>query len=338
MLSSERSQPLADLSPDDNGQSQSLHLDPAPSEYFHDTFDNFSTHTTYDILSEDPVLRLYVIEMFVHHAVAADEAGADPSELLDMLHNGQASEAAGGRWYKWFRFTSESKPGTTPAQFAADRCWYKWSRLAGRSKQCTTPAHFAVEWNLGSWIKWYSHHPSCRHMLYEQGGDRRYPLLEAIYWGHDSIVAILSKHIDADMPVKDPWALLHYLTANKVKANTTRKRCQFIHELLELLELMTSSVRGRGPLDGAISFDLQHRFRSYIERSGVDILDFRSTLLSIQALGSAIDRSSERVSRHESAVRSFLLDLFRQADDCIDIEPDAFPVTGRPTASSFLNL
>jgi hypothetical protein len=122
MLSSERSQPLADLSPDDNGQSQSLHLDSAPSEHFHDTFDNFSTHTTYDILSEDPVLRLYVIEMFVHHAVAADEAGADPSELLDMLHNGQASEAAGGRWYKWFRFTGESKPGTTPAQFAADRC------------------------------------------------------------------------------------------------------------------------------------------------------------------------------------------------------------------------
>jgi hypothetical protein len=234
---------LVGISPGDDAYSrQSEHLENDILEALSDPFDNFSTHTTYDILWEDPVLRLYVIEMFVHHAVAANEAGADPSELLEMIHDGQTSKVADG-------------------------CWYKWCQLNDDLNADTTPAYFAAEWNLESWIKWYSNHSSYQYMLDKRGGDLQYPLLAAIYLGHDSIVACLSNHLDAEIPLEDAWTLLHYLAANKVKADITLERCEFNHELLDQLLSLSASVLSD-------SFRLSFRFRDYIERSGVSVQVF----------------------------------------------------------------
>jgi hypothetical protein len=230
-----------DLSEDD-GPSKFEHPKsaiPGSSIY---SFESFSVHTKDALLFDDPVLRLYAVEMLAHHVVAANQAGADPSNLLNMLQVDRTSEIADGCWHKWCRLNDERdlRPDTTPAYFAAER-------------------------NLGTWTEWYSNHPSYRNTLDERGGNMRYLLLAAIAFGHESIVSCLVDHIDADIPVTDPWTLLHSLAANNAKSDANLERYRFNHHLLEKRLSLCASVFSKG----ASLVGFLFRFRDYIEENGI---------------------------------------------------------------------
>ena len=79
-----------------------------------------------------PYLRLYVIDMFVHHAAAADAAGADHSGLMDMIGEAWEHENTSNCWYRWCHLNEGISSHTAPAQFPADYGiigrpkWYTW--------------------------------------------------------------------------------------------------------------------------------------------------------------------------------------------------------------------
>jgi hypothetical protein len=138
--------------------------------------------------NEDPVLRLYTIDMFTHHAVAAQSGGADPSELLEQIERERKSKSP-------------------------DNCWYKWCCLNESIRSDTTPPYFAAEWNLLSWVEWYASHSP--FVLNQVGGELRFPLLAALNRGHDSIVTCISSHVDADRTNKWGQTVLHLLAARR---------------------------------------------------------------------------------------------------------------------------
>lgn len=78
-----------------------------------------------------PYLRLYVIDMFVHHAMAAHAADADHSELMDMIEE-----------------ASEDKKETN--------CWYRWCHLNEGIQSHTSPANFAADHGITGWTKWFT--------------------------------------------------------------------------------------------------------------------------------------------------------------------------------------
>jgi hypothetical protein len=242
-----------------------------------------SVSATHHMLPTGLIFQHYAAEMFEKHAVAANNNGADPSELLDMIQTGMADGGKG--------------------------CWIKWRHLNDRIRSDTTPAYFAAAHNLHSWIDWYARSPSHRHMLYQRGGDLRHPLLAAICFGHDSIVGCLSDHFDAEIPVKRPWELSQYLAANKVKADTTLAQRQFSHGLVEYLLTLSASVRTTR--SSVVSFAL--RFRRYLRKYGVDDGLFESMLIRIQRLGAPAASLPEREPGYENKVESFLDDLFLRA-------------------------
>jgi energy-coupling factor transporter ATP-binding protein EcfA2 len=282
---------LPEDEPQDDAHSRSEDLENARSECSPGLFDglsvvedSLSARSATAVLLDDPVLRLYAVEMFMHHAAAANQDAVDPSALLDVLHDDQLFD---GRWYRWCRLNDD-----------------------GRLQSDTTPAYFAAEKNLGTWIKWYSNHPSCRNHLYKRGGKLRYPLLAAIHSGHDSIVACLSDQVDAEVPVTDPWTLLHSLSANKFKSDTTLEHRQFNHELLErLFTLSAIALSDATFVDGLPLF-----LRSYIEGSGVSVRYFQGMLVLIRALKPAVEYSLSTNPQYETAVDKLLADVFWQAD------------------------
>lgn len=282
-VSFKHSSPRAGLSPDDTTHSLPVYIQPALPGPIPDPFDKFSAHTTYAMLSGDPVLRLYATDMFVHHAAAANHANADPSELLDMLHNDQILEVAKG-------------------------CWQKWCQLHDVPRLYTNPVYFAVRRDLKTWIEWYSASPSHRNMLVEWDGDMGYPLLAAIVWGHRSIAACLSDHINAEVPgsarkKQEAWALLHRLVAETLKADTTLARRRFNHDMVEeLLNLIASKS------DDVLSL----RFSSYMVTSRINVRAFENMLVRIQPLSSTVD-ISETEPQHENTAKLFLDNLFLNA-------------------------
>lgn len=292
----------AGLPSDDNTHSESIHLEPPLSRYFrdpydsqsvplesflsqciHDTRDSVSARTSDVMLSEDPVLRLYAVDMFVHHVAAADRANADPSELMEMLHSDVES-----------RFTSA--------------CWNKWCQLSGNYDQRlnVTPAYFAASWNLKTWIEWYTTSLSHRNMLKGRSGGMRYPLLAALLWDHRSIVACLSDNIDAEIPGKDAWALLYLLAVDSIRADTTLERRQLNYGVTELLMSMSLGVLLSLPTEANDSY----RFRRYMKKSSLDILSFKNMLVRIQTLSSNIGLSSKLEPWQENEARSFLDSVF----------------------------
>jgi hypothetical protein len=251
----DKMKPAVDLfedEPEDYAHSQSGHSEHTNS---------FSEHTTDAMLSDDPALRLYAIEIFVHHAVAANEGDADPSELLAMILSDQTPE---GCWSKWCKLNDDDDIGSD-----------------------TTPAYFAAEWNLKSWIKWYSNSSVYRHLLNQRGGHMRYPLLAAIHRENISVVAWWSNRFDAPDLVKDAWMMLHYLATCIINGNevltthrpvyhSTLARSRFSHSLTERLLALSTGV-----LNEDSDIPLRSRLRSYTTKSRIGEAEFEDMLVKI---------------------------------------------------------
>jgi hypothetical protein len=90
-------------------------------------------------------------------------------------------------------------------------------------------------------------------------------LLAAIAFGHESIVSCLVDHIDADIPVTDPWTLLHSLAANNAKSDANLERYRLNHHLLEKRVSLCASVFSKG----ASLVGFPFRFCDYIEENGI---------------------------------------------------------------------
>lgn len=143
-------------------------------------------HTTRMGIEEYAALRLYALDMFYHHAIAADASGADPAALLEMVEEERTLRASGSSWHKWCRLNAGVRSDSSPAYLAAD-------------------------WNLPSWIRWYSvHRPD---LLNGAGGDLGFPLIAAWIRGHDSIVALILPHVDQNALDRKGWTVLHHLAA-----------------------------------------------------------------------------------------------------------------------------
>jgi hypothetical protein len=283
--------PTTVVSPENGAHDQPGHLEHDLPEPLLGSSNGFSAHSTRAMTSDDHALRIYATEMFLHHVEAADKNDADPSELLEMIRIEES--AHGGR-----------------------SCWFKWCCLNDGIRSNTTPAHFAATHNLHSWIKWYARSSSHRSVLTKRGGDKRYPLLAAIVCGHDSIVASLSDYVDAETVPGDPWMLLHYVAANKVKADTTLARRRFNHDLTEELLARSASLLStkRGTSDYA-SFETYfdtYKFRGWLDRHGVEIREFQSMLVSIQALNSTDELLLATEAPGRSEIASFLDDIMVQ--------------------------
>jgi hypothetical protein len=264
--------------PEDDAHSQ--------SEYSEHT-NSFSAHKTNAILSDDPALRLYAIEMFVHHAVAANEADAYPSNVLGTILDDQTPQG----------------------------CWYKWCKLNDDDdiKSDTTPAYFAAERNLKSWIEWYSESSMYRHLLNQRGGHMRYPLLAAIHRENISVVSWWSNRFHAEVLVKDAWMMLHYLAAGIINGNealTARcsvhhsalARSRFSHRLTERLLILSTDV-----LTEDSDIALRSRLHNYTTKSCVGRAEFKNMLVSILNF----TRSDDRYWYVEAArIESFLNDAF----------------------------
>jgi hypothetical protein len=284
VLSKEKSEEDAPsrFEPLETSQPESL----GPFDSFSEHANILSAHTTNAMFLDDPVLRLYAMEMFVHHAAAANKVDADPSELLDMIHGEQK---------------------------VANDCWYKWCQLNDDDdlRSDTTPTYFAAERDWKTWIEWYAKSSSyrCRQMLTSRGGDMRYPLLAAIFWGHGSIVACLSDYVDTEIPVNDPWALLHYLAANKIKADATLARRRLSQDLIDKLLSLCANVLSTE----AFVVGVWPRFYSYMMKYGVRVREFESMLVRIQALSSPVESLGESELGHEDTAELFLDDVFLRA-------------------------
>jgi hypothetical protein len=238
--------------PEDYAHSQSGHSEHTNS---------FSAHTTDAMLSDDPALRLYAIEMFVHHAVAANEADADPSELLAMILSDQTPE---GCWSKWCKLNDDDDIGSD-----------------------TTSACFAAEWSLRSWIEWYSKSSADRHSLNQRCGHMRYPLLAAIHRGNTIVAAWWSYRLDAPDLVKDAWMMLHYLATCIINGNevltthrsvhhSTLARSRFHHSLTERILALSTGV-----LNEDSDIPLRSRLRSYTTKSRIGEAEFEDMLVKI---------------------------------------------------------
>jgi len=216
--------------------------------------ENLTKSEAYVRLSEDPVLRLYAIEMFIHHAVEADALGADPSWLLDAVERDRDSCVGSGYWYKWCQLKDDVRSDTTPV-------------------------YFAVTQNLETWIRWYATYSSLETMLVVRGGRLRYPLLAAMFWNNESMLTLLSPHVNSDVSIKDVWTLLNHLAAISIGAHvliSNRRRAYLVVTLLlDLNRLATAPAhRHDGPL--------LPRFRNYMRSSGLRGSVLRKLLLRIE--------------------------------------------------------
>lgn len=274
---------------DANNQSEQLEIS-RPGYCVTNSSDSFSADSTGALILEDPALRLYAVEMFVHHVVAADRVDADPSELLSMIHSGQASEVVNGCWYKWCKLNDH------------DGLWPD-----------TTPAYFAAGWNLETWIWWYSNSPSHKFLI-KRSGRMRYPLLAAIRHGNEPIMAWFSDYISAEHLVKDAWMMLHYLAANSLNADSTitlhpisladLARRRFSHGLTErLLALSTGVITQHS--DKA----LRSRLHIYMIRSRVGRAEFEDMLVSILDLMRS-DHGYAMKTHRQARIDSFFEDVF----------------------------
>jgi hypothetical protein len=262
--------------------------------------ENLTASEAYVRLLEDPVLRLYAMEMFIHHAVEADKVGADPSELLDAIERGRDSCAGTG-------------------------CWYKWCQLKDDVRSDTTPVYFAVIYNLKTWIRWYATSPSLETMLAMRGGRLRYPLLAAIFWNNESMMKLLSPHVNSEVPVRDAWMLLNHLAAVSIKAGTLsgdRRRVDgIISRLLDLNRLARAPAEELD--DGAEELDdgLLLRFRNYMRPSGLGSSVLRTLLIRIAVLNEDIllyedilwGTGGLRGDSGGESAESFLDDVFSKA-------------------------
>lgn len=260
-------------------QSRHVHSEKTCSPPLSESPDDLPAHETHYLLTEDPVLRIYAIEMFVHHAFAADELGADPSELLDVVERNRDSDDHTG-------------------------CWHRWCELKDGIWSGTTPTNFATKWNLKTWIEWYSSVPLYRNLLNERVRDTRYPLLADILRGKRSLVSCLSGHIDADVTEKDAWALLHNLATASVKGDATIDRP---HSNYDLIEELLNLFAGKG------DEILLSRFRSFMSQIGFDVPAFESILARIQASNSTGELSSDAEPQSENTAKSLLNDFFLKA-------------------------
>lgn len=136
-----------------------------------------------------PALRLYVIDMFVHHALAAAAAGADVSNFLHSVEDDRSLRAKTGNG------------------------WSKWCSLNEGLRADTTPAYFAAENNLSSWAAWYTGDKTL--LLNQTGGTMRFPLVAAVSRGHESVVLRLLPHVAAHARTLDEkgWTVMHHLAA-----------------------------------------------------------------------------------------------------------------------------
>jgi hypothetical protein len=273
----------ARISPEDDAHSQAEHLENDFSEALSGParIDSVSAHSTHVVLPNDPVLRLYVVEMYVHHVVAADQANADPSELLDVLHSGLTS-------------------GVTA------ECWHKLCQLSYHLKTNTTPAYFAAERDLITWIEWYRSSWQERDMLSKRGGRMRYPLLVAIFLGNQSAVACMSGRIDAEDHATDAWMMLHRLAAHSINANTNLALRQFSRGLTGILLRLSTSILTE---DSDITF--RSRLRSYTTKSCIDSGEFEDILAGIQALYSTSEYMYPVDKSREVEAVEYLDDIFQ---------------------------
>ena len=291
---------LSEVEPKENAHSQSEHLENARSDPSLDTSysfsehsNSFSAHTTNAMSSNDPALRLYATEMFVHHAVAANEADANPKDLLDMIHRGQTPEVANGCWYKWCKLKDDDDIGPD-----------------------TTPIYFAAKWNLKSWIEWYSEDPVDKHLLGQRGGHMQYPLLAAVSRGNTSFMSLWSDRwlTIAEDSVKDAWMMLHYLAECSVSGNeafTTRPihqsvlvRHRFAHSLIERLLTLSTGV-----LTEDSDIALKSHLCNYMTESHIGRAEFEDMLVGILSLTN-LDTGSSVDTRRQFRIDSFLNDAF----------------------------
>jgi hypothetical protein len=260
-----------------------------PGPFLTNSCGSFSASSIDAVVLNDPALRLYAVEMFVHHVVAANQVDADPSDLLSMLHSSQALGVVNG-------------------------CWDMWCKLNDREGLWpdTTPAYFAGEWNLWTWIKWY--HRYLPSFLIKRSGGMRYPLLAAIIQGNKSIMALLSDHFNTDDIVKDAWMMLHYLAECSVSANeafTTRPihqsalaRHRFTYSLTERLLTLSTGI-----LTEDSDIALRSRLGNYMTKSHIGGAEFEDMLVGILSLTSLDTESSVDTSRQDR-IDSFLNDAF----------------------------
>jgi hypothetical protein len=221
------------------------------SSLLDDPSDDMSARETHVLLSEDPLLRLYAIETFTHHATEANNLEADPSQLLGLVERDEDSDLHTG-------------------------CWHKWCQINDGIQSDTTPAYFATECNLETWIVWFGRSPSHQTMLSRKGGSLQYPLLAAIFWSHDSILAYLSDHIDENIDASDIWTLLYSVAAQTLKTDTTVARRRFN---FDVIEMMTDLNRVHAPEPG-----LWVLFRRFRDQSNLGRLQLYSLLHNIQHL------------------------------------------------------
>jgi hypothetical protein len=288
---------LSEVEPEGNAHSQSEHLEnarpdsPLDTSYsFSEHSNSFSAHTTNAMPSNDPALRLYATEMFVHHAVAANEADANPDSLLYMIYRGQRPEVANGCWDMWCKLNDDDDIGPD-----------------------TTPLYFAAEWNLKSWIEWHSNN---QHPLSQRGGHMQYPLLAAVSRGNTSFMSLWSDRwlTIAEDSVKDAWMMLHYLAECSVSANeafTTRPihqsvlvRHRFAHSLIERLLTLSTGV-----LTEDSDIALKSHLCNYMTESHIGRAEFEDMLVGILSLTN-LDTGSSVDTRRQFRIDSFLNDAF----------------------------
>jgi energy-coupling factor transporter ATP-binding protein EcfA2 len=271
--------------PEEDAHSHPEQLEDFRAESFvTNSYGSFSENSTGDLMLNDPALRLYAVEMFVHHVAAANQAKADPSELLDMIHGTQASEVNG--------------------------CWHKWCQLNDDDdlRSDTTPAYFAAAQNLHSWIKWHVESQSHQLMLSTRGGNMRYPLLAAIARGHKPAMACMSGYINAEVYITDAWTMLHHLAADAIDTNGPVWRRMSSRGVTWKVLSLRREDKVLGP-----GFAFSSRLRSYMTKSRIGSDDFADILAGIRVLNSTVEFIDQyQVQMYRTEAENFLDEVFQR--------------------------
>jgi hypothetical protein len=163
----------------------SVSLDPPRPISIDDSLRSKAGHTVPFPGSDSyPYLRLYAVDMFVYHAIAAHASGADPAKLLNVIETERNADAT-------------------------SCCWSRWCHLNDDVWPDTTPAYFAAGFNLTSWLKWYGSQRSA--LVSQPGGKLRFPLLVALSQSHNEAVAYLRYNTDYLVRDSNNRTCLHYL-------------------------------------------------------------------------------------------------------------------------------
>jgi len=223
-----------------------------------DLYDNVSAPEAQFPLKEDLALRLYALEMFIHHVAEADDSGLDPSELLQIVERDRDSNVQNGCWYKWLQLRNGINPNTTPVYFAAAR-------------------------DLKTWIQWYAHSSSLTTMMAIRGGELQYPLLVALYRSSGSVIELLSHHVDPNIPVKDAWTLLHRIAAKTVKKETLMGHRCGVDRTIETL-LRFNRLAARRVPDEVLEDGLVLVFRRFMRSASLRSSVMRKLLYCIDGM------------------------------------------------------